>query len=348
MGKPKGQSDNKLLQKKVNVTNPDGSTTRVSVYGHDIIELADKVKQLAEAAERRACPDFCDVVDEWDKWHSPAIKYYTKDCYIAPIKDVKEYFAECKITDIHPLDIQRYMLALERKKYAKQTIKLRLTVLRQVYDYAILQQYVSINPCAVIQAPKNAPKAKRELPCDSQIEAVKRAQSADFGLFALLLLYTGLRRGEALALCYEDINRVKGTISINKAIVFEDGLPTVQTSLKSSSGVRELPLLDPLKSVLPKQANGLIFKNIDGKALTLSQFNISWRNYRRENGITITPHQLRHAYATICFDAGLDPKDAMRLLGHSKEEVTRDIYTHITESRAQIATDKLNAFIALS
>lgn len=337
----------KLIQKKISVANPDGSVTRVSVYGHSVVELAEKIKRVAEDAERRKCPDFCAVVDEWENWHSPAIKCYTRDCYVAPIKDVKAAFAGRKITDIYPLDIQRYMLELERKKYAKQTIKLRLTVLRQVYDYAVLHQYVTVNPCAVIKAPKNAPKAKRELPSEEQIAAVKAARFSEFGLFAYLLLYTGLRRGEALALRYEDIDCVSGMISVNKEIVFDSGRPTVQVSLKSASGVREVPLLEPLREVLPQNGKGLLFAD-NGKALTLSRFNISWRNYSRDNGITITPHQLRHAYATICFDAGLDPKDAMRLLGHSKEELTRNIYTHITESRAKLATDKLNNFVAKS
>lgn len=63
-------------------------------------------------------------------------------------------------------------------------------------------------------------------------------------------------------------------------------------------------------------------------------------------GVTLTPHQLRHTFATICFDADLSAKDAAQLLGHSKVELTMDVYTHIRQSRAQRTAEQLNAFVS--
>lgn len=62
--------------------------------------------------------------------------------------------------------------------------------------------------------------------------------------------------------------------------------------------------------------------------------------------VTLTPHQLRHAFATICFDADLSAKDAAQLLGHSKVELTMDVYTHIRQSRVQRTAEQLNAFVS--
>ena len=62
-------------------------------------------------------------------------------------------------------------------------------------------------------------------------------------------------------------------------------------------------------------------------------------------GVNATPHQLRHAYATILFDAGLDDKDAQELLGHANISTTRDIYTHITQKRREKTAAILNAAI---
>lgn len=344
MPKKKIKKEKPLLEQKIKITAPDGTVKRKSVYGHDVLELADNIRQAQAQAERALCKTFVAVADEWDTWHEPDIKYYTHDCYVAPLKDVKKRFDGYNIDEVKPLDIQRYLQELERLKYAKQTIKLRLTVLRQVYDYAVIHQYVAVNPCTAVKVPKGAGKTKRQLPLPEQIEAVKRAQSEEFGLYALLLLYTGCRRGEALALTYSDVNRRKGTINIDKSVIFENGKPVIRQSTKSAAGVRTVPLPPPLRKALPVRRNGLIF-NVNGQPLTLSEFNVAWRNYRRDNGITITPHQLRHAYATICYDAGLDPKEAMRYLGHSKEDVTRDIYTHITNEREKSASSKLNAYI---
>ena len=97
---------------------------------------------------------------------------------------------------------------------------------------------------------KNAPVTTRELPPDNEIEKVKQSVDATFGLFPYLILYTGCRRGEALALTYEDIDFNKNTISVNKVVVFENGAPKIHHRAKSKSGIRIVPLLIPLKNVL--------------------------------------------------------------------------------------------------
>ncbi|MBS7299062.1 MAG: tyrosine-type recombinase/integrase [Eubacteriales bacterium] len=50
----------------------------------------------------------------------------------------------------------------------------------------------------------------------------------------------------------------------------------------------------------------------------------------------MTPHQLRHAYATILYEAGIDEKDAQELMGHTSIQLTRDIYTHISKKRENL------------
>lgn len=71
-----------------------------------------------------------------------------------------------------------------------------------------------------------------------------------------------------------------------------------------------------------------------------------WSRYKKETQVNLSPHQLRHAFATICFDAGLAPKDASKILGHSKIELTLDVYTHIRESRTKETANKLNNFLS--
>jgi site-specific recombinase XerD len=57
-------------------------------------------------------------------------------------------------------------------------------------------------------------------------------------------------------------------------------------------------------------------------------------------------HQLRHAYASILLDAGVTPKDAQHLLGHSNVAITQNVYTHILKSRAEQTAEKINAFFS--
>ncbi|MEG0020271.1 MAG: tyrosine-type recombinase/integrase [Oscillospiraceae bacterium] len=70
-----------------------------------------------------------------------------------------------------------------------------------------------------------------------------------------------------------------------------------------------------------------------------------WTQYQRATGITITPHQLRHAYATILYEAGIDERMAMELLGHANIAITKKIYTHISSRKKGSTAATLNNFI---
>lgn len=337
------------LRKRIMLPQADGTFKQKQIYAYSEEELLFKIKQAQAEAERqieRALnPTFKEVADEWIESHEKEISYYTYEGYIAPMKNLVEEFGSELIKEITPLRLQRFINELARQGYAKQTIALRKIVASLIFEYAILKDLIKINPASAVKIPKTAPKNKRELPNDKEIEKVKQSVDLPFGLFPYLVLYTGCRRGEALALTYEDIDFVNNTIDINKVIVFENGKPTIQHRAKSKDGIRTIPLLTPLKNVLNANGAGYIF-TYEGKLPTLSRFNILWKNYQKAVGVSLTPHQLRHAFATICFDAGLAPKDASQILGHSKIELTLDIYTHIRQSRTQETAQKLNDYLS--
>lgn len=338
------------LQKKIKIEQPDGSFKRKTVYGHSPEELEFKTKkaqvQAREALEKALNPTFEDIADEWNEEHEKEVSHYTYSGYQAPLKNLKEEFGAELIKDITPLDIQRFINQLGKKGYAKHTISIRKIVASLIFDYAIIKGLMQFNPTSTVKIPKSAPKTARELPSDKDINTVKESVDQQFGLFAYLVLYTGCRRGEALALKYEDIDFNNNTISINKVVVFEFNKPKIYHRAKSKDGIRTIPLLTPLKNVLKKKT-GDIF-NINKELLTLSQFQGQWNKYTESTGINLTPHQLRHAFATICFDAGLSPKDASQILGHSKIELTLDVYTHIKQSRTQETANKLNEYLNIT
>jgi len=338
----------KYFTKKLFLPQPDGSTKRKDIYAHSEEELLFKIKQAQmkaeEAIERALNPTFGKIADEWLEAHENEVSHYTYNGYKAPVKSLKEELGNELIKDITPMDLQRFINELGKKGYAKHTIALRKITASLIFDYAILKDYIKINPAATVKIPKNAHVNKRELPDDKDIEIVKQSLDETFGLFPYLILYTGCRRGEALALTYEDIDFENNTIDINKVVVFEYGKPKIYNRAKSKDGIRSIPLLIPLKNALNKTKTGYIFNN-NGEPLTLSQFNMLWRKYTKASGVNLTPHQLRHAFATICFDAGLTPKDASRILGHSKIELTLDVYTHIKQSRTQETAQMLNDFL---
>lgn len=108
-----------------------------------------------------------------------------------------------------------------------------------------------------------------------------------------------------------------------------------------------MPIPDILFDELPKlKPNQYLFSDDGGENLfTKKRYETSLKQYKEEAGLTITPHQLRHGYATLLYDAGMEAKDAQALLGHSTIAMTLDIYTHITNSRRAKSASKLNAFL---
>jgi len=298
-------------------------------------------KMIEYAAEMNQGRLFKDVADEWEREHFKEIEENTKACYKKPLSDVKSEFDNDRIRKITPLEIQQYIAQYAKQGRAQQTVKLRLTVLRQIFDYAIIHGDVTISPVSAVKLPKGLNKTKRENPSDMDIKIVKESVNKEFGLFAYLLLYTGLRRGEALALTDNSIDRNNKTIFVNSSIVWVDNKPTIKTP-KTNAGVRYVPLLDTLAEKLP-DVKGYLF---GGKSpLTQKEFRVKWDNYKKETGISFTPHQLRHAYATMLYDADVDSKEAMGLLGHTKESVTRDVYTHIAKTKRDKTAQKINDFL---
>ena len=167
-----------------------------------------------------------------------------------------------------------------------------------------------------------------------------------FGLFAYFLYYTGCRFGEALAIQGKDIDLLKNEIHIEKSIYYDNGAKI--GTPKTESGTRTIPLLDCLKKNLPKiKKNQYLFSHLEDRNEPYSQKRIftQWKKYQERIGITCTPHQLRQVYATLLFDAGFSAKDAQLILGHATTEMTMDIYTYITASRAKNNADKLNFFV---
>lgn len=135
--------------------------------------------------------------------------------------------------------------------------------------------------------------------------------------------------------------------------------PFLDDHTKSANGMRKVPLLPPLARALPKDRVGLIFPGEDGGFMKAAEVAKKWRQYCREAGLNliqvtdkgkelesfpITPHCLRHSFATICYEAGLDPRQAAEIVGDTPQVLER-VYTHLREGRKQSAAEKLTSYL---
>lgn len=285
---------------------------------------------------------FQNIAEQWEDKHFPTLQENTLKQYRAAKKDVVAYFKDYPITSIKPAHVNAMISQLASDGYAQKTVKARLLVMNQICKFAIISQYIESNPCQYAEIPKNLPKSKREDITQAESDIIKKSYDKPFGVFALFLLVTGCRRGEALALTPSDIDWENGMVHISKTVEWHGNRPHIKPCPKTEAGVRDIPLPAQMFDMLkPFKNQKFLFANDKGELMDNSQVTKAWNKYQKETGITATPHQLRHSYASMLYDAGIDIKSAQRLLGHADIKTTMDTYVHLSETRKDSSAEKL-------
>lgn len=341
------------MAKKKYYQRPDGlfETTRtingrrVRFYGRSCAEIDRKILEYNVQAKQGRKLEV--IGKEWLAAREREISVSTYIVYNRYLTVFLKQFGARYAGDVKPLELCRYMADFEGKGYKRDTVESQLTVIKQLFAHAVRAGDIDVSPAREVHPSRKPVRGTRRALTEDEERMVEEYRGKDW-LLGVMLLYTGLRRGELLALDWQDIDRKAGTISVTKKINYAGGGPTLDHKLKSDNGNRPRPLLAPLAAALPKNRIGLIFPNDDGGYLTAPQFLKKWREYRDAVGLPedVTPHCFRHSYATICYDAGLDPKEAAAFLGDT-EDVIRKVYTELRESRRISSADKVSAYLQM-
>ena len=306
-------------------------------------------QMLTLEAEHKKSMNFDHVAEAWAGERFPTLQNNSLKLYRPCKKEAINYFGDVPISEISALRIKSYLDMLHDKGFAKKTVKERYAVLKQIFNFAIEREYIEKNPCLTVKIKfsKDAASEKREAATAEEENIIKKlSNDVPFSFLAKFLLFTGCRRGEALALTPQDIDFENKTVSVNKTVEWLGNKPQIKTQPKTAAGNRDIPLPDILISeLLKRKKQKYIFQNQKGELFDNSQVTREWNNLKKEAEINCTPHQLRHSYATMLFDAGIDVKTAQRWLGHTDIKTTLDTYTHLSESRQTQSTDKWFEFI---
>ena len=138
---------------------------------------------------------------------------------------------------------------------------------------------------------------------------------------------------EACALTDKDFDFENKLITVNKKISWIGNKPVLIHQTKTEAGNRQVPLLSTLEKTMPK-FKGYLFTTDNGKTpLTKRQIARLIERYNKHNGTHITPHQLRHAFATLGVEAKLGVKELQYIMGHSDIHTTMDIYAEIRDKQ---------------
>lgn len=240
---------------------------------------------------------------------------------------------------VTPLDVRRFLAEESTKAYAKRTIARRLSCVRSFFRFLCREGILKQNPAAVVPTPR----MERRLPqfLDEQ-QAVRLVEAPAAGTWQALrdrailetLYSTGMRVSELAGLNLEDVDAVSGTVVVRGKGKRERLCPIGQTAL---AAIHRYLAKRPKKGLKIPYA---LFVSQKLSRLTVRQVDRLFQRYAKQAKlpVAISPHGLRHTFATHLLDRGADLRSVQELLGHRSLSTTQ-IYTHITPQRLKKVYD---------
>lgn len=313
---------------------------RIYFYGTTEREINKKIMLYTQKVEQGRT--FAEIADEWWEEAEPQLAIQSVRTYKLAMSRAVTFFHDVVAKEITAKSIQKYLSALAAQGYSQKLVSNHRMVLNRILDHAVTEGDIELNPCASAKTPNGLPKVQRNAASGADEEKVK--ESADVWLFPYIALMTGMRKGEILALQWKDIDFDKNYIHVTKSVAHDGDRPVIKTP-KTEAGNRIVPLILPLREELLKRkgnANNYIISDTGAEPLTNRRFLTLDKHFKKQTGITATAHELRHSFATVAFEVGLDPKSVQEILGHKQLSTTMDIYTQFREAKIKQAADLLN------
>jgi integrase/recombinase XerD len=265
----------------------------------------------------------------------------TLDAYRRDLSRLSEFAVrrEKALVSLDRGDLLEYLRELRSAGLDPKSVARQLVTVRNLYKYLLLDGHIKHDPTVNIDTPKAWQTLPKFLTHEEIERLLAQPDESDCGLrdrAMLQLLYaTGLRVSELIALKLADINLDSGLLTCLGKGSKERNVPfgrVAQTALNQYLPVRA--------KFLKGKSSSFLFISAQGKGITRQQF---WRaivEYGEKAGLGhITPHMLRHTFATHLLEHGADLRSVQIMLGHSDVSTTQ-IYTHVTNERLREIYEK--------
>ena len=303
--------------------------------------------------------------DYLDRWLENNVrlncKYTTYENYKKVMHEhVENTIGIYKIKQIDTYLIQELLNNMYKNGYSRPTVDLTRNVLSGAFKCAI-QTYnlISINPVKYTKIPKyenSKNKMKDKVITIEQFNKLIELSPMGTDLYLPLQIsfHTGMRRGEVLALQWEDIDLDNNIIHVRHSLIKKEGIFEL-SSPKTESSIRDISIGNTLVKILKahklkqkenKLKYGKFYIDGDwvctheyGELLNLEQLSNKVFALSRKVDFKFTFHFLRHTHATMLIEAGANIKEVSRRLGHDNLATTMDIYSHVTEKMKNETVD---------
>lgn len=260
----------------------------------------------------------------------------TIDAYLRDITQyitfLEKYRKLKRVEQIDKSDIQAYLKSLKNKDLSAKSTSRKLSSIKGFHQFLLLEKETTTDVSSLIEAPKierNIPDVLSVEEVIRLIDHVKGIEPLDLRNLALLeLIYgSGLRVSELLNLKISDIHLTASYVKI-----IGKGSKERQVPLGQMSVVALREYLTKGRPQLIKIENNFLFLNQYGNKLSRQGFFKLLKKIAKDSNITkeVSPHTLRHSFATHLLEAGIDLRTLQELLGHEDISTTQ-IYTHISQ-----------------
>ncbi|MDD5458541.1 MAG: tyrosine recombinase XerC [Phycisphaerae bacterium] len=240
-------------------------------------------------------------------------------------------------------DIRGYLVELDEKHYCKSTVARKIATLRSFYKFLVKRAIVDSNPVTAIRTPKQDKKLPRFLEYD-EVKRLLETPPIDSWLGArdraiLETIYsTGIRVSELVALNMDDVDFLSEVVHVRGKGKKERVTPIGSSALQSIQHYIEFRNRRAQNN--ENVDSKVLFINKHGKRLSTRSVRRKMDKYLKIAGLDphISPHTLRHSFATHMINNGADLRSVQELLGHQSLSTTQ-IYTHLTTSRLKEVYD---------
>lgn len=333
-------------------------------------KIANQIQMEIELGEYITKNDilFRDYADTYIELYCRDLSPSTVHSYIGMLKSptgINSWFGDVPIQKIDNESIQRYINYIsEDCQKTPKTCRNVLNLMRIILKKAVIQKYIRSNPTEYIVLPKRI-KPQTHAYSIEEVNILLERSKDNITLQAIIGLgcLAGLRRGEMCALKISSIHLSDegNEIVIRESVVKFDQV-VYRKETKTQNSMRTIPIPDTLADILRraikdykvrKMKYGEAFKDTDGQLLCLedggfrdpqSIYKLYYKFIRSQDDSIpkYTLHQLRHTYASIMVNLGVNPKIIQENLGHADLTTTLNVYTHTYTKTKQIEAKRLD------
>lgn len=346
--------------------NPEnGKQIFKNVLGKTQAEVKEKLKKaLADSQKLDLAKQGKYTVGTWmDTWFENVAKIKVRpsshQTYLGYIDNhIKPNIGNIPLEKLTAMELQRFYRKLltkgrveriesrdQPKCLSAKTVRNINQVISSAMDFAIAQKIISENPCKAVALPKIEHKEMQTIPAERLQAFLAEAKATGVYEMYYIELATGLRRGELLGLKWEDINMKQGIIRVRRQVARIDG-KIVEAPLKTKNSYRAVTIspqaIEVLKQQKAKTNDQYVFPSPNGGPISPDSVNNMLKRVLERAGIPkVRFYDLRHTFATLALQNGVDFKTVSSMLGHFSAGFTLDTYAHVTTASQKEASETM-------